>query len=161
MATLRTRHKSNGFTIVELFVVVIIIAILAMIALPSLVCAHKDPEAKQYTGILVRSQQAYFTEKGRFAESIKQLGEPVPIETTHYFYSVENQDTKAFVYAKTQKSAWKSYVGGVFLRKEGKELITEGIVFVAQHTGTQPISPPIDAQTCGEGTIKPPRTKKC
>jgi type IV pilus assembly protein PilA len=159
MATLRKRHKPNGFTIAELFVVVIIIGILAMIALPSFVCAHKDPEGKAYVGTLIRHQQAYFIENGRFAESIKQLGSPVPIETTHYSYSVEKHDTKAFAYAKTQKSALKSYVGGAFLRKEGKELITQGIVCVAQHAGTQPIAPPIDAQTCGEGTIKPPRTK--
>jgi type IV pilus assembly protein PilA len=158
---MQKQRKSYGFTVVELFVVIIIIGILAVIALPSFVCAHKVSEAEQYTETLVRRQQAYFLEQRRFAESMQQLNPAVPSETENYLYSVDRQEAKGFVYARTKKSALKSYVGGVFVRKVGKELFTEGIVCVAQHAGTQAIDPPINAQTCGEGTIKPPRKKRC
>jgi hypothetical protein len=47
-------------------------------------------------------------------------------------------------------------VGGLFLieDKGKKEFRTERIVCVAKQPGTQTIAPPIDAKTCGEGTIK-------
>jgi hypothetical protein len=46
----------------------------------------------------------------------------------------------------------KSYVSGVFATPTEKNA-SALIICAARKAGTQPIGPPIDAQTCGEGTI--------
>jgi hypothetical protein len=47
-----------------------------------------------------------------------------------------------------------SYIGATFAMSRPKldEVFTETIVCVAKQPGTQSIVPPIDSQTCGEGT---------
>jgi type IV pilus assembly protein PilA len=155
----RRKHQNiQGFTWIELLVVIAVIGILAAIALPSFLNqARKEhpSEPTQYVGTLLRSQQAFFLDEGRFASSFAELKTPVPVETKFYFYSIRNYKTKILIVGKTNRPALKSNAGGVFLRKISKnEMTAEAILCVAKQPGTQPIAPPIDAKTCGEGTIK-------
>jgi type IV pilus assembly protein PilA len=162
----RKQHQNiQGFTWIELLVVIAVIGILAAIALPSFLnkkaCACVEAEAPHYVGSLLRMQQAFFLDESRFATSFSEATSRyskgyVPPESNNYAYSINTQKGKTFVYGKSRKLSLKSYVGGVFLIEDkGKnEVRTEAIRCVAKQPGTQSIAPPIDAQTCGEGTIK-------
>lgn len=89
-------NQNGGFTLIELLVVIIIIGILAAIALPSFLSQAnkaKQAEAKAYVSALNRTQQAYYLEKNRFADSINQLGVGL------------SQSTDAFQYGITPPSA--------------------------------------------------------
>jgi hypothetical protein len=71
---------------------------------------------------------------------------------TDYTYSIETNKTKTFVFGKSQKPALRSYVAGVFVNPTEKNAST-AIVCKAKEVGAQLIEPPIDANTCGAGTI--------
>lgn len=85
--------KSNGgFTLIELLVVLIIVGILSAIALPSFLNQTgkaRQAEAKTYLGSVIRGQQAFFTEQGKFADSFEALGVSFPEDTANYDYSTE------------------------------------------------------------------------
>jgi type IV pilus assembly protein PilA len=155
--------KTQGFTFVELLVVTAIIGILAMVVLPSFLnhkaCANKGPEAQTYVGSAARVQQAYLLEEKHFASSFTELPLGIASETANYAYSVSggNDQTKTFVFGKTKSPRLKSYVAGVFVNP-GTKTESTAILCIAKETGMQPIALPVDAKTCGEGTV---RDKNC
>ncbi|MGP1373843.1 MAG: type IV pilin protein [Almyronema sp.] len=66
----------EGFTLIELLVVIIVVAILSAIALPAFLnqaqrARHADAQSK--VGTILRGQQAYYMEHGRFADSLESL----------------------------------------------------------------------------------------
>ncbi len=115
----QSKKNNEGFTLIELLVVIIIIGILSAIALPSFLNQAnkaKQSEAKQYTGALVRAQQAYYLENSTFTTSPDELGRVVKASTTNYSYPMAfatdiTKDVK--VSAESQKSALKAYQGQV------------------------------------------------
>jgi Type IV pilin-like G and H, putative len=82
------------------------------------------------------------------------LGLGIASETENYAYSVSggNDKTKTFVFGKTKRPQLKSYVAGVFIDPTVKTGST-AILCKAKEAGMQPIALPIDAKTCGEGTV--------
>lgn len=68
--------RKNGFTLIEILVVVIIAGVLAAVALPSFMSQigkARETEAKMYLSSLGMGQQAYFFEHQTFSNSIEAL----------------------------------------------------------------------------------------
>jgi type IV pilus assembly protein PilA len=149
-------RKLSGFTFKELLIVTGIIGTLVAIISPRLLGQMRRDdrsEAVNLVGKLVRTQQALLLEKQRFAVSIAELDSSIPSETQFYMYSLENHKSKIFVFGKPKQPGLKSYAAGVFANSGSKDK-SESIICLAKELGTQPLMPPIDAQTCSEGTTK-------
>ena len=88
---LAKRNANDGFTIIELLIVIIVIGILSAIALPSFLNQAgkaKQSEAKTYIGSMNRAHQANYLEQGVFTTDIAKLGLGIQSETTHYIYRI-------------------------------------------------------------------------
>jgi type IV pilus assembly protein PilA len=162
VVTRQSRQNLRGFTLIELIVVILVLMILAAIFLPRFLnqraCAHVGNEPSQYVGSLARSQQAFYLEESRFARSFSELNpnlnQAYYSSSKNYNYSIEVHDETTFIYGKAKHPSMKSYVSGVFVQKDQKELTTRSIICVALKPGLQPISTPTNSITCGGSTTK-------
>ena len=69
------RAHDEGFTLLEVTIVLLISGLLAAIALPSFLnqaSKAKQVEAKMYLGTMNRAQQGYMLERARFADSVER-----------------------------------------------------------------------------------------
>lgn len=85
------RQPDQGFTIIELLIVIIVIAILSALSLPSFLNQAnkaKQTEAKTYIGSMNRAQQATYLEQGGFTTNTNQLALGIAPETTAYIYRI-------------------------------------------------------------------------
>lgn len=83
-------NTSQGFTLIELLVTIVIVAILAGVALPSMLSqANKSRQsaAKSQIGAVNRAQQAYRLESAAFSNNMNLLGIGIPLATDDYSYS--------------------------------------------------------------------------
>lgn len=120
---IQRKQNDKGFTLIELLVVIIIIGILAAIALPAFLNQAnkaKQSEAKTNVGSMNRAQQAFFLEKGRFAENTEfgSLGLGIKTQTVNYLFEINGggaNSTLVTNQAKPDQQAIKAYIGGVQL----------------------------------------------
>lgn len=81
--------------------------------------AHKakEAEAKNNIGVLNRSQQAYYLEKEKFANTISDLAIGFLPESENYKYEINADATKVISTATAKIGHVKSYTGAVFTIK--------------------------------------------
>ena len=85
-------RKSQGFTLIELMIVVAIIGILAAIAIPNFLtyqCKSRQTEAKTNLGAIGTGNEAYFAENDSYAGTTQQVGFR-PKGTVRYVYTITN-----------------------------------------------------------------------
>jgi type IV pilus assembly protein PilA len=116
-------RNTEGFTLVELLVVIIIIGILAAIALPNFLsqgAKAKQTDAKQNVGLVNRAQAAYRVENNTFATTFDILATGVLSGTTNattnsYTYDLAGTQDSTTITAKSiSDTALKAYSGGTF-----------------------------------------------
>ena len=86
----RKRNYNQGFTLLELLVTIVIMAVLSGIALPSVLnqtLKARQATAHNHIGSVNRAQQVYRLEQATFANSITQLSIDLPLSTNEYAYS--------------------------------------------------------------------------
>ena len=79
----------QGFTLLELMVVIVIMGILSAIALPSVINhSHKakEAEARLYISAVNKDQQRYYMEHIDFSPNLSALGLGIPAVTQNYTY---------------------------------------------------------------------------
>lgn len=77
----------NGFTLIELMVVIVVVGVLTAIGLPTYVSQigkARESEAKISLGAVARSQQAYHLENQTFAQSLNELQLVASVESKYY-----------------------------------------------------------------------------
>jgi len=110
--------KRNGFTMLELLMVVIIIGILATIALPqymSFVEKARAAEAMTTIGALRTAENLYKLENGTYSPNVADLTITVPTSgsATYWTYSVSGGSETGFsvTASRTSKKASASVIG--------------------------------------------------
>ncbi|MDJ0733969.1 MAG: type IV pilin-like G/H family protein [Nostocaceae cyanobacterium] len=122
---LQKQQDNQGFTIIELLIVLMVIGVLSAIALPSVLSQAskaKQVEGKQYIGSLNRAQQTYYLENAEFTTSITDLGIGIKNRTEHYDYMITISSDKSVVTHNAvaiDSSAVKSYAGITYLNASG------------------------------------------
>ena len=110
------KNQTQGFTLLELLIVIFILGILAAIALPSflrMADRAREVEAIERINYLNKNQQSYYLENSIFTRSIDSL------ETTNYMYLVIilNRGQIAGHVAMPKNERLPYYGGGVYFKR--------------------------------------------
>ena len=154
------KRKEDGFTVIELLIVIIITGVLFSIALPSFLNQAnkaKQSEAKAYIGSMNKAHQAYFVENTTFTTNIEALGIGVTTTpTNNYKYEVYSNAENKNVLSKgvsQSPSALNSYGGTVFVVDAGDNSTLRSILCETTSPGENTLQH--DHTDCSEGSMKP------
>jgi Type IV pilin-like G and H, putative len=116
-----------------------------VMSLQTLVNRELQTEGKQYTGLMIRGQLAYFLEKDKFATTISELGLEIKPETENYRYQISPQrdsSNRVMMTATAKRPELKSYTGAIFVVRNNKEPLTIfGICETEKPSSTPPAMP--------------------
>jgi type IV pilus assembly protein PilA len=118
---LYSQKAKQGFTLVELLVVIVIIGILTAVALPNFMnqsAKAKQSEAKQYVSAINRAQTYRRSYTSTFAANFEELAIGTMTGTTSsntsaFIYSMTGDAESGTAYATSRDSALKSYSAAI------------------------------------------------
>lgn len=150
---LTQKKQDQGFMLIELLAVIIIIGILSAIALPSFLsqaAKARQSEGKSNVGALNRAQQAYYFENLTFTEDINSLGIGI-FTRDNYSYSVASVTDGVANKAQARNDDLKGYTGGVV--KNTTTGTTKAILCETNNATRDDPGSPNNATHCGS-TLK-------
>ena len=93
------RHDPNGFTLVELMVVILIVGVLAAVAIPKFTAASQKAKASEFPTVLTRMHDAEHTfqvENGSYGP-MASISTEVSVPANGYFlYDIVSQNATRF-----------------------------------------------------------------
>lgn len=147
-----SQREDDGFTLIELIVVVLIGGILSAIALPTLLNqANKtrEAEARIYIGSVNRAQQVHYMQESSFTDSFNKLGLGIEPNTDNYTYltvlDTDDGSDVAYTTAIQSRSSLRAFSGQAWNRINGNERLTFAILCESQPGGNPP---PITNHQC-------------
>ena len=155
------KRKENGFTMIELLIVIIIVGVLFGIALPSFMNQAnkaKESEAKAYIGSMNKAHQAYFVENTRFTTNIEALGIGIttaPANNSYQYRAYSNAEQKNVLSAGESQNTnmLNSYGGSVFVVDAGDNSTLRSILCETTSPGENTLQH--DHTDCSQGSMKP------
>ncbi|MBE9171242.1 prepilin-type N-terminal cleavage/methylation domain-containing protein [Pleurocapsales cyanobacterium LEGE 06147] len=119
--TFKNKSSENqGFTFIELLVVILILTVLALSSLPSLlsqVGKAREAEAKELLSSIGQAQQLHFLEKSTFANDLEQLN--VAVTPNYYDFTTpillsSNQVKQSAIDMNSANHGTRNYSMGIY-----------------------------------------------
>ena len=128
-------EKKDGFTLVELIIVVGIIGILSSIAIPNLLNFSDKARQKEPTHLIanyLRAAQAYFAEYGDLPKNTKDLGEYISVTACTKNYPSFCKSKSPVDYTILESVSWSTPSGhfDIYMKTMVIELLLEPYQFL-------------------------------
>jgi prepilin-type N-terminal cleavage/methylation domain-containing protein len=142
-------HGKQGFTIIELLVVMIIMGVLSAIALPSMMnmtLRARQAEGQNYVGAINRAQQLYYMENGQFANLVDlSLGISQSVNYVYSSVPIGGGSTAEASTEATPLMTTRGYAGKVWISLMGAGSAATTSILCEGDLGTVPT---IAGNTC-------------